>query len=484
MNPARLLFPAIRWSAATGYTHEAAAIDRALRRGAGGFILFGGPAAEASTLIEELRRRSATPLLVGADLERGAGQQFAGATRLPPLAALGAVDDLAATRAAGEVTGRDALAIGVDLVFAPVADLDAEPRNPIVGARAFGADPGGVARHVAAWIEGCRAAGALACAKHFPGHGRTTEDSHAALPRVRATRVDLDRDLEPFRAAIRSGVDALMTAHVVYDALDTDAPATLSPRILQRLLRAELGFTGFITTDALNMKGAVHAGGGEAAAAVAALAAGCDALLYPDDFDGAADALEAAAVRHGHTRIAESIGRLETAGARVQRAAARGGTFGRRADDRMARAIGCRSITMLRGEARVRRAFDLLTIDDDVGGPYAPASRDVLPAALRQAGMDVRTVDSPAAGGRPLVVAVFCDVRAWKGRFGLGPAALSRVGQIARTHPTALAVLFGHPRAAGDLPWPDCVGAWGGESLMQEAAADWMAQRSRGTFPA
>ena len=223
----------------------------------GGYIIFGGPAGAVRELTMELRESSAHPLLIGADLERGAGQQFRGATALPPPAVLGRLDDLEISRRAGELTAREALAMGVNWVYAPVADLDLEPENPIVGSRAFGSDPELAGRHVRAWVEGCQSTGALACAKHFPGHGRTTHDSHLHLPRVEATAEEMEQDLEPFRAAIEAGVDSIMSAHVAYPSLDPDgAPATLSREILSGLLRERLGFDGIVenSTDAVSTR--------------------------------------------------------------------------------------------------------------------------------------------------------------------------------------------------------------------------------------
>src|SRR5690606_19090652 len=257
-------------------------------------------------------------LLIGADLERGAGQQFRGATPLPPATALAELDDLEVTRRAGELTAQEARALGVNWVYAPVADLDLEPRNPIVGTRSFGSDPARAAAHVTAWIEGCHAGGALSCAKHFPGHGRTVADSHAQLPVVMTGRQGLEKDLAPFRAAVRAGVDSVMTAHVAFPALDASGtPATLSEPIVQGLLRGELGFDGAVATDALIMEGVLEGGGGAESAAVRAVAAGCDALLYPEDPAAVASALDAAL----GGRLPRA--RVEAAASRIERPAER-----------------------------------------------------------------------------------------------------------------------------------------------------------------
>src|SRR5690606_38565408 len=291
LDPGRLVLPALRWSDETGFDHEEAVIEDALDFGAGGFIIFGGPADRVAALIASLRAGAGRPLLIGADLERGAGQQFAGLAELPPPLALASLDDLEVIREAGAVTARDALATGVNWIFAPVADLDLAANNPIVQTRSFGIDPAAVSACVTAWIDGCQAAGALACAKHYPGHGRTATDSHAGLPVVEATRDLLAAtDMEPFRAAVAAGVASVMTAHVAYPALDLGTlPATLSSEIIGTL-RNGLGFDGVVVTDAMIMDGA-FVGRSEGAAYVQTVAAGVDLLLYPRQPRAARDAL-------------------------------------------------------------------------------------------------------------------------------------------------------------------------------------------------
>lgn len=467
----RLLFPALRWHAETGFDAERPRIERALELGVGGFVLFGGVAPMVQALVAELRARAGRPLLIGSDLERGAGQQFVGATQLPPLAALGALDDPDLTHRAAQVTAREALALGVNWIYAPVADIDLEPRNPIIGTRAFGSDAALVSRHVRAWVEGCNQAGALSCAKHFPGHGRTTADSHATLPEVSAAPAELALDLAPFRVAIDAGVDSLMTAHVVYSALVTDRrPATLSHRIITGLLKGELAFPGAVVTDALNMQG-VLAGGTEAEAAVAAVQAGCDALLYPDDLDTVAAALDAAlGTTIDEARVADANERLDRM---ARRSGPGGGAWGRNVDHAWAIELATRALTMVRGVLVHTRELDLLTIDDDVGGPYPAPARTPLVHALREAGMEVVEADEPAE--RPAVIAVYADIRAWKGRPGVSAAARTRLEAALSRQADALVLLFGHPRLATDLPGRNVLCAWGGEAIMQRAAAQRLA---------
>jgi hypothetical protein len=208
----------------------------------------------------------------------------------------------------------------VTLDFAPVADVNSDPRNPVIGVRSFGADPALVGRHVAAFVDGLQAAGVAACAKHFPGHGDTTVDSHHALPRV---EVDVEtlraRELRPFRDAVAAGVRAVMTAHLVVPALD-ERPATVSPRVLA-LLREDLGFDGAIVSDALEMQG-LAATVGVVEGAVQALAAGVDALCVGHDLHEEAVAALVAGIagavedgRLAEERLAEAAARTAALGA-------------------------------------------------------------------------------------------------------------------------------------------------------------------------
>lgn len=477
MTAGRLVLPGLRWRADTGFAHEEPAIAEALELGVGGFILFGGEAGAVRELTATLERRAGRPLLIAADLERGAGQQVTGLTSFPPPLALAALRDPGAVRQAAEVTAREALSVGINWVLAPVADLDADPDNPIVQTRAFGADPRDVGRCVRAWVVGCQHAGALACAKHYPGHGRTREDSHERLPVVSAPATQLDEEDDlPFRAAVWQGVAAVMTAHVRYPALDpAPVPATFSRPILDRL-RQRLGFRGLVVTDALIMEGAL--GGGVGRAAVAALSAGCDLLLYPGDVRAVVAAVEQAMASGTlpEARVQEALARYERAVAQV---AGRGRSqpvdpllAAAVADDIASRALA--AAPSLRDPWRWAPSgpIELAVVDDDLGGPYPPGPSDVLARALAEHGV-------PQGPGGQRVVAVFAEPRAWKGRAGLGEATLAALGDLAPG--AALVVLFGHPRLAASIPGdaPVLV-AWHRQPLMQEAVARWVAARAAG----
>ena len=296
-----------------------------LHEGLGGVCLFGSNTAGGSHALAELIAavgRARPNAVVAMDEEGGDVSRLYALEGSPVLgaAALGAADDLALTRATGQAVGADLAAVGVTLDLAPVADLNTNPDNPVIGTRSFGADHERVAAHVAAWVEGLRGAGVGACAKHFPGHGDTAQDSHLDLPTV---DTDLDtllvRELAPFAAAVAAGTDAVMTSHLLVRALDPDTPATLSRRVLG-LLRDRLGFRGAVVSDALDMVG-VSGTRTVAEAAVLALDAGADLLCLGAEKDVTlvrdVQAAVVAAVRSGV--LAEE--RLRDAAARVDRLA-------------------------------------------------------------------------------------------------------------------------------------------------------------------
>lgn len=248
----------------------------------GGVILFGDnyrDPAQLRALVEELQHRAATPdrpLFIATDHEGGRVQRFReGFTRLPPVASL---RDPGETEELHRVAAAELARCGVNVNFAPVADLCAADCPGAIGDRAFGDDPQGVAAHVSAAVRGIQGEGLLACVKHFPGHGATTDDSHRVLPSIARTLEELEaHDLVPFRAAIEAGVGAVMTAHAVYP--DDPLPASLSPFWLNGVLRRRLGFEGLIVTDALEMK-ALQGRFTYADAGALALHAGSDVLLY------------------------------------------------------------------------------------------------------------------------------------------------------------------------------------------------------------
>ncbi|MGC5381813.1 glycoside hydrolase family 3 protein [Micromonospora sp. DT68] len=257
-------------------------VCRWLGEGLGSVVLFARnvvDTAQVATLTATLRAER-PDVIVAIDEEAGDVTRIESArgSSRPGNFALGAVDDPQLTEAVARDLGIELAAAGITLDYAPDADVNSNPENPVIGVRSFGADPQLVARHTAAWVRGLQSGGVAGCAKHFPGHGDTRVDSHHDLPRITADRERLDAcELAPFRAAIAAGVQAVMTGHLLVPALDEELPATLSHRILGGLLRDELGFSGVVVTDAVEMR-AVADRYGFAGAAVRALAAGADAI--------------------------------------------------------------------------------------------------------------------------------------------------------------------------------------------------------------
>jgi beta-N-acetylhexosaminidase len=279
----------------------------------GGLVISIGSPLDIAARLNFLQRRSRLPLLIASDLEGGTSIRFNGGTPLPPNMGVGATGSDSAAYEMGRITALEGRAVGVQLAFAPVADVNNNPANPIINTRSFGEDPAAVGRLVAAEVRGLQDNGMLATAKHFPGHGDTGTDSHLALPVIAADWARLDSvELVPFRAAVAAGVQVVMSAHIALPGIDTGQvrPGTVAPEVLTGLLRDSLGFKGLVVTDALNMAGIADRYGADAG--VRAFLAGADLLLQPADPGAAIDAM-AAAVERGEIsaeRLDQSVRRV------------------------------------------------------------------------------------------------------------------------------------------------------------------------------
>jgi beta-N-acetylhexosaminidase len=338
-------------------TELPAGFARALRdRRRGGAILFkrnvaGGPA-QVAALGRAFHDASPRPLL-GVDQEGGRVARLrAPCLEVPPMRTVASWADLPLAERIARAVGHELAALGFTIDFAPVLDVNTCPQNPVIGDRAFGDDATTCARFGAAWIRGLQASGLLACGKHFPGHGDTTKDSHVDLPVVDRDRERITRiELAPFRAAVDAGVASLMTAHVVYSAIDPAVPATLSHAVCTTL-RDEIGFGGLLVSDDLEMR-AVAARWAIEDAAVLAVAAGCDALLVcesDEQQERAVDALEREANRSPAFRA-----RCENAVVRVRAARERATSFPAADDDALSRVIGAKGSLAMAAEI-ARRA--------------------------------------------------------------------------------------------------------------------------------
>jgi beta-N-acetylhexosaminidase len=345
---------------------------RRLADGLGGVCLFGWNVRDVEQVAGlTASLRAANPaVLVSTDEEGGdvTRLEVASGSSFPGNCALGVVDDVPVTAEVAAGIGSLCARAGVNLDLAPCADVNSNPRNPVIGVRSFGAEPELVARHVAAFVEGVQRCGVAACAKHFPGHGDTDQDSHVELP---VARGDPAVALEPFRAAVEAGVRAVMTAHLVVPGVD-DVPATVSRRLLTEVLRGELGFDGLVITDALEMRGLADSIGVEEGA-VRALDAGADALCLGHDLgDGAIESVcgaivdAVAAGRLDEERLAEAGSRI----ARVAEWASRPApvdTVPEVGLEAARRALAVEGDVRLTGPARV---VELLPEPNIAAGPY------------------------------------------------------------------------------------------------------------------
>jgi beta-N-acetylhexosaminidase len=465
----------------------------------GGIIVSIGSPLDIAAKLDALQRHATVPLLVASDLEGGTAMRFNGGTAFPTNMGVAATGRESDAYEMGRITAEEGRAVGIHLVFAPVADVNNNAANPIINTRSFGGDASAVAALVAAEVRGLQDHGMLATAKHFPGHGDTGTDTHIELPVIDAPWSRLDSlELVPFRAAIASGVAAVMSAHIALPGVDSGKvrPATLTPTILTGVLRDSLGFTGLVVTDALDMGGIVRAyGPGEAA--VLAILAGADLILQPPDARTAIDAV-VAAVEQG--RITEA--RLDQSVRRVLEMKRRTGLFQHRTVEldsimtrvgtaehqAMARDVTQRSLVLVRdsGEvlSRLRAApqpVTLLTYADDpssgLGGTLA--------GALRSAGYTVTTFrlwpsSGPAsydsartalAASPVAVVAASIRVSAWSGTISLPPQVAELVNANAAIQPTVL-VSFGSPYLLTQAPGVQgYLLAWAARPINEQAVA-------------
>jgi beta-N-acetylhexosaminidase len=432
-----------------------------------------------AVIVNQLQELATVPLLIGADFERGTGMRLDEGTSFPFAMAVAAADDPRDAYTVGKVTALEARAAGLQWIFAPDADVNDNPDNPIINTRSFGEDPQRVAEFVKQFVRGVEENGGLATAKHFPGHGDVTTDSHLGLPTVPGNRQRLETvELVPFRSAIEAGASTIMTGHLAVPAFepDTTVPATLSPNILTGLLRKELGFEGLVVTDALDMGGVTTAyTPGEAA--VRTVLAGADVLLmppYPDAaLAGLVDAVESG--RISTARIDDSVRRILRAKSRLGLAAQRtvdvnaiNKNFGRPEFEAQAADIADRGITLLRDDAhllpidatQVRRVL-LVAISGDPdaypGGDLEQEIRlqvDHLTVLRADTQYDpVEALHLPPPGSYDLAIAaVFVRVADRKGSVGLPDNQAAVIEQLLAAGKPVIVAAFGSPYLVQRFP--------------------------------
>lgn len=446
-------------------------------------VRLGQPLAAAS-LLNRLQAIAPYPLLNSADFETGAGFRLEGATNFPRNMAFGAANDEPLTFEAGRITAMESRAIGIQVNFAPVVDVNNNPRNPVINTRSYGEDPALVGRLASAYVRGLAAGGMIATLKHFPGHGDTDVDSHLGLPIIKDPRETIEKtELPPFKAGIAAGAGAVMTGHIEMPALDPAAntPTTLSRPIVSGVLRRELHFDGLVYTDSMGMAGVtqLYAPGD---AAVRAIKAGNDIVLQSPD-DAAAFAAIKAAVEAGEIPKAQ----LDASVERVLRAKAQTGLnrvrgvnldalatiVGGRAHEAVADAISAKSITLVkdqRGQVPITLPQDaqvlyLSVLDSPAGWGIAAPGRTFIPELKRHwrnltsvemsdrsTANELELVRAMAPRFDAVVAGVFVRAASGSGRMDLPPNMQALMRTIARqTDQSAkpfVAVLFGNPYTA------------------------------------
>jgi len=407
----------------------------------GGVIVFGEGMERVDRLIARLRLRAGGDLLVSADLERGCGQQVREFSCLPPAMAVAACPDADAARQAGLLTAIEARQAGIDVVFAPVADVNTAATNPIIATRSFGDDPHRVAALAGAFAAGLAEGGVLAVGKHFPGHGSTVQDSHNELARVTRDAAALHAiDLLPFRTLIAEGIGGLMVGHLEVPALDPvrGRPATRSPGVVLDLLRRQYGFDGLVVTDAIDMGGFPQ----EPAATLDVLQAGLDVLLMPRDPLAVARWLRDA---HARGHLPDEV--LDAAVARVAAARARVRASlppRQRPAPELAATLLQHSLTA-RGGALPRLVqgapFDVTVFGEDSSGMVLPALLEALDAA-----------GVPRGPGGTRLGLVLTSVRAWLGSSRLPELDRRRLQWAVAHRQLDAVIVLGSPYEALELP--------------------------------
>ena len=488
----------------------------------GGLLWFVSDVYETAWLNHKLQAEARTPLLISADLESGMGMRFPAVTFWPWPMAVAATGDPSWAEKEGQIVAREAKLLGINHIYAPVADVNNNAGNPVINARSFGEDPATVARFVAAFVRGVQSEGVLATVKHFPGHGDTETDSHRSLPVLKVDKARLDAiELLPFREAFAAGVGSVMTAHLSVPVLDgtpapvreqrnagenpytrdlseaspeATMPASLSSAITDRLLRQEMGFKGIVITDALDMGGLVdHFTPGEAA--VRAIEAGADLLPKSPDTDDAIRGVREA-VRTGRiseARIDRSVERILLAKSRVAPTPYDMNAIFRGLDPPSNRAvaqeIATRAVTLVRegaGALPIRaeaRVVELVVSDFPEPG-FALGDLDAaLRARLRTPQLRfVLDRNSREEAAAPIIeavrtadvvlVAFTVRVRSGEGKVGVPDIARRVLEQIATLKVPRVAVSFGTPYLLREVPSLETyIAAYGVQPVMQTAVA-------------
>ncbi|MBW4699311.1 MAG: glycoside hydrolase family 3 protein [Aphanocapsa lilacina HA4352-LM1] len=484
------------------------------RFGVGGLIIYRTGARALAEQLNALQAASTVPLLVSADFERGVGAYIDGATDLPIAMALGAAGDTDLARAAGEITAREARALGVHVVFAPVLDVNNNPRNPIINVRSFGQSPELVSRLAAAYIAGLESQGAMATAKHFPGHGNVSADTHRELAALPGSLAALEQvELKPFRSVLSGRAPhGVMAAHLWVQAIDSEpVPATCSPRVIEGFLRRQLGFGGLVYTDSLGMGAIIeYAKGDYARAQLLALEAGCDVLVIPTGLNAKGEHSPLVGVEIGTKAIKMALSagrlsaeRLDRSVRRILEAKAWAGLdrssqvdlaglaiLGNPKHQQAAERIARRALTLVQDRASLlplapERRLGVVSLTNFEGaGAFGRDSDEFVPAlrrlrsfehlrlSLAPTPAELESARTLARGCDVLVVAAYLKVFVGDNSADLSGAHLKALEELRAINPRVVFISFGSPYAlAAVRQLPTLICAYDDSKASQVTAA-------------
>jgi len=452
----------------------------------GCYHTFGGDPAAVALLINEMQRESKVPLLITADLEGGPGYVLFGATRLPLAMSIGATGDVNLAYEAAKITAQEARAIGVNVNFYPVADVQNNPQNPIINIRSFGEDPAKVSAFVRAYIRGAQDNGEIATAKHFPGHGDVATDSHMEMPVLNVSADRLEKvELPPFQAAVDAGVDAVMSAHIWLPQIEPEkgVPSTLSKNVITGVLRNELHFGGLVFSDAMTMRG-VSANFTPEDATLRAVDAGVDLILHPPDIAASFNAMKSGVQsgRISEKRLDDSVRRILTAKSKLDLQVAKNRfvdvnqlmkVVGSKAHRDFAQQLEDQAITLVRDERHVLplrpspdlRVVQINVLDSRFGwreGAVGRLAAAELPKRFPRAvtvqvddqstSSELDLVRKLAQTGDAVVVNGFIRVAAYKGSIDLTAAEVALLRDLAALKKPFVFTVFGSPYVLTHVP--------------------------------
>jgi beta-glucosidase-like glycosyl hydrolase len=415
-----------------------------VQKGVGGFIIFGGKKDEVKSFIDNLQSFSEIPLFIASDIERGVGQQIEGATRFSCQMGVSAainknkIDDVKILHNAIHAVAQEAIDIGINMPLIPVLDVNRNPDNPIICTRAFSDNPEEVAWYGNAYIKILEDAGLISCAKHFPGHGDTSVDSHIELPVISKSWNDLvDMDILPFAEAVKTGVSSIMIGHISIPAIDK-LPATLSGKIITDLLRRELKYEGLVLTDALNMSALNKVKHVPAQC----INAGADILLHPADADSTVEELEHA-IDSGEvheTRVDDAVGRILRVKARIKNIKKQDVDY--EINTELSTIISDKSITLVKDTPGVLPVNDVKGVYLAMFGDEEMHKSSPLKNFYPLLNLKLKTQDSKLD---TVIFAIFTNIAAWRGSSGIKIEEIHSIEKLMKISRRPIVISFGSP---------------------------------------